>query len=269
MTIEEIEDLLARSEWSIKTKHSIVPTVSWLITLTSTSLLAFTSVPAFMIGWGGILSVVSIRAHWDSWQALSNFKRKRALELWDYIGSNGRLGYGTPMPPEIRQFGGRIAGLYERDPQAEHFPLSQALQLVDIYHRQHQRLSQLTLRLKELDILRMELSLRLDRLYELGEDNEHAELNLHQFEEDITTIKTMRDQIEASCHRLEMLLISIEKTYEIRQLNQEITGLATRASASPLASRDETESLANIERQIGHEIETFLRLERETDKHLQ
>ena len=65
-------------------------------------------------------------------------------------------------------------------------------------------------------------------------------------------------------------MISVQKAAQARQLHRELSNINARLpqKAEAIESAFEPESLEDIERQIGREIETYLRLERETEEHL-
>ncbi|HEX8464963.1 MAG TPA: hypothetical protein VF627_10145 [Abditibacterium sp.] len=162
----------------------------------------------------------------------------------------------------------QIGNIYQHDPRGEFFPLPQAIKLLDAHYRQQKRVGLVSQRLDDLSDLKIRLSEKILQLRELGADNEEGLENLKRIETDEQALQPLKDQIEASCRRLEMILISVQTAFKTRQLQREISELGTRATpAATLSTLAPENELSDIERQIGREIETFLRLERETERH--
>lgn len=108
------------------------------------------------------------------------------------------------------------------------------------------------------------------QLRELGEDYPQGARNLEQINGDLAALGRVHGQIHASCTRLEAIVIGVQKAAQSRELRRELEGLSARVapSSGALEPAFAAESLEDIERQIGREIETYLQLERETDEHL-
>ncbi len=108
------------------------------------------------------------------------------------------------------------------------------------------------------------------QLQKLGEDYPQGARNLEQINTDLEALGKVHSQIHGSCTRLEVIVIGVQKSAQSHQLRSEIEGLNARVTraAGTIEPAFEAESLEEIERQIGREIETYLQLERETETHL-
>ena len=174
--------------------------------------------------------------------------------------------FGARLFPSSVDLKNAIAFFYQQDPLADTLPLPQAVRLLDAHQSQQQRLEIISFRLEELCLLRQTMHEKLAQLHNLGEDAPEAKRRLAELERDEAALQHIHNQISASCARLETIFTSVQHAHQVRQLKRELGELSQVAGAhSDLALENDA---FDIERQIGREIETFLRLERETDEHL-
>ena len=200
-------------------------------------------------------------------KGLQPFEQTKARELWNWAGRQHSFG---PLSTPSQEVGNQIQKIYYLDPKGELLPLRQAIRLFDTFCRQQARLNIVTERLWQLNGLQETLLNKMARLQELGENYEQGARNLEQINDDYEALSGIAKQIQGSCARLEMLLISAEKAIQSRQLRRELNELSALMPRPTQAVEPafEAESLETIERQIGREIETYLQLERETEEHL-
>ncbi|WP_157947566.1 hypothetical protein [Abditibacterium utsteinense] len=200
-------------------------------------------------------------------QSWAHFRKRRAATLWNNLCSQTR--FGRQLSPVSTELAGQIQKIYQQDLQGEFFPVSQALQLLDTHHRQQERSQLVSNRLLDLKGLHFALSEKIKELRELGTEHEEGNKNLAQIEADAQALRALKGQIETSCRRLEMILISVQTAFKTRQLQREISDLGKRSTSSTTLDTFSPEhELSAIERQITREVETFLQLERETDRHM-
>jgi hypothetical protein len=161
-----------------------------------------------------------------------------------------------------------IKKIYEDDPRGEIFPLKQAVRLVDTFNRQQQRLETVIAHLETLRQTRELLIEKAARLHELGDKSRDVGATLARVERDLPALQKLSDEINASCYRLDALLVSVRKAIQVKQLHQELDELTAVVTPEQAIETVQSDDLNNIEAQITQEIETFLRLERDTDAHL-
>lgn len=195
-------------------------------------------------------------------------EKTRARLTWEYLGRNQTFGAG--LSEATRRLGNDVQKIYDGDPTGKLFPLRQSIRLVDTHSRQQQRLFIVENRLGELRNLQEALAGKMAQLQELGEDYPQGARNLKQINADLEALGRVHGQIRASCTRLEAIVIGVQKAVQSRQLRRELEGLSAHVAPSigAIEPAFEAQSLEDIERQIGREIETYLRLERETEEHL-
>ena len=264
MDKDEIDATLAKAEKQAIFDFTAKPIFSWLGAACLWPVIwAFGAIfgiveAAFVVA--GLISSFEARGDWQE------FKAHRAATIWTKLRSQPR--YSEAMSPASRELSTQIGDIYQQDLLGEFFPLSQALRLLDTHHRQQQRSRLVSVRLRDLENVHIALASKIKQLHALGAEAQDGEQNLRQIEADTAALKTLKDQIEASCRRLEMILISVQTAFKTRQLQREISELGTRATpAATLSTLAPENELSDIERQIGREIETFLQLERETERH--
>jgi hypothetical protein len=265
MTSEEIRRLIVNSEKMIGLEILTTPLAAWTIGFGSALFGAVFSVfegYLFAVPVAFVGLFVSFEHH-GRWL---EFRKRRAELIWRHVNKTVFEPYtNAPSANLVRD----IASLYRSDPRGEVLPLAQAVRLVDTHHKQQQRLDVLTARLGQLHIIGNALRQKTQQLRELGEKHEQGETRLQNLREDEAAIRVMCEQTEASCHRLEMILIEARKAQQMRQLHHEINALTQeKPLSSATLSSESHDALGDIERQITREVETFLRLERETDRHL-
>lgn len=199
------------------------------------------------------------------WLAMEGFARLekrdahsvREAALWEEISKeNGVLSAHNLALTELRY---RILSLYAAK-GASLLPLQQAVRLFDAFKRQQQRLQDVENRLHQLSVLRHKMA-QLNRL-----DSSLPLAQVQPVAEQEAALLALAGQLKASCQRLENIVAQVEKAVQIEQLQREIDQLASRVQ---LASRPDVPEADDVERQITREIETYLQLERETERHFQ
>ncbi len=267
MNSEEIEQLLVNSEKSIRLDILSMPVVGWSLSAGAALIGIYSShVPEGLV-FAVPLAFVALSASVDHLNRWNKLKSHRAELIWRHLVKTifkSRFSGVTAILAED------IGFLYQVDPRGEVLPLQQAVRLVDTHHKQQRRLAVVLERLAALHSIGAALREKTERLRALGEGHEQGETRLKTMREDETALDNMREQILASCHRLEMILIETQKAQQMRQLYSEINALTqekphSNSSEIAIAQGD---SLIDIERQITREVETFLQLERETDRHM-
>ena len=273
MTNQEIDRVVAGRERRARTEQFLPTVTAWacsgvafvasLLTLNPVDpLLNFSLWLAALLSGVGALTTVGA---WRTWKQREN---ARARLIWQALG-NDQV-FGARLSESTRRLGNDVQKIYDGDPTGKLFPIRQSIQLVDTHNRQQQRLAIVENRLGELRKLQESLTGKMAQLRELGEDYPQGARNLEQINEDLEALRRVHGQIRASCTRLEAIVIGVQKALQSRQLRAELEGLSARVAPASGAIEPAfaAESLEEIERQIGREIETYLRLERETDEHL-
>jgi len=232
-------------------------------------LLPFALLPTVGVAFAissGICVLISVTCHFAETSASSEIKQSDAWQIWDFITT--RESFAPPLPSDTFLLKNSIAVLYQEDLQAQVFPLVQAIRLLDAHLRQQDRLAVVENRLNELNALSGAMRVRLAKLRELGEDVPEAQRKLDQIERDEAALENIAAQISASCARLEAIFTGVQHAHQVRQLKRELGELSQVAGSSSDSDLALDSDAFDIERQIGREIETFIRLERETDEHL-
>ena len=268
MTNEEIDAIIVRQQFALGRNAAFTPAILWF----GSFILAGFTFSILSIYWAlftfCVLAGVSLLSTFEGIKKIQKCKEEKARLIWERFGHEHT--FGSEISLSTRQLGTEIQKIYRGEPSGKLFPLRQAIRLVDTHNRQQQRLAIVENRLGELRGLQEKLSSKLAQLRELGEDYPQGAHNLEQINGDLAALGRVHGQISASCARLEAIVIGVQKVAQSRQLRAELEGLSARVAPSSEAVEPafEAESLEEIERQIGREIETYLQLERETDEHL-
>lgn len=271
MTNQDIDRLIERNRRSLRLASFGVSMASGLLGLGLLLLACFSSL-AELAGFffiGGVLAIlICLGVTFDEVRTWRAHQRKEALAIWRALGHNHA--FGLRLPESTQLLGGSVRQVYELDPAGKLFPLRQAIRLLDTHRRQQMRLQLVENRLGELRSLQEKLSSKMAQLQELGEDYPAGARNLQQINADLEALRLVHGQIRGSCARLEAITIAVQKAAQSRQLRRELETLSARLpqNAEAVEPAFEAESLEEIERQIGREIETYLQLERETEEHL-
>ena len=272
MTNQEIERLIERQRRGLRLASLGVPAVTGVLALVAFGLaclpalaelsLLFFAVALFCV-------VLSVGVVFDEARNRGGHGHKDALAIWNRLGDNHAFGF--QLSDSTKRLGNDISRIYQTDAAGQLLPLRQAVRLLDTHNRQQQRLKLVENRLRELRQLQEALADKMAQLQQLGEDYPQGARNLEQIEADLAALGTVHGQIRGSCTRLEALVIGVQKVAQSRELRRELEGLSARVAptSATVEPAFEAQSLEEIERQIGREIETYLQLERETEQHLQ
>jgi len=264
MTSEQIDQLLIESERSLWWEAFWTPLLGWACSL-GAMLFALFSVSLEVLFFSFALLFVSVLSSFFCSRQWQKFKDCHADLVWQQLRRTAFYNVNSVITTLVKD----IASLYHADPSGEVLPLRQAIRLIDLHHKQQKRLEVVIARLGSLQYIAATLRDKTKQLRDLGESHEQGETRLQNLREDEAALDTMSEQIRASCHRIEMILIETRKAQQMRQLHQEISALTSDKSLSGMTlAVDSDDALSDIERQITREVETFLRLERETDRHL-
>lgn len=269
MNDEQIQRLLSKTQRRVWLRHLRRPLVGWSVVSVSVVVGAnlgfgFAENAAIL---GVLMALPALHASREAALLWREFKRAPALRLWREL-IDRRLLLASPGEP-TEKLARSIRGLYETDWRGEVLPLSQAARLLLIYDLQRRRLTGIHDRLNELEVVREQLRDRGQRLQQLGDQTPLVSTSVDNLSGEIAGLERLGEEIFASCHRLEDILVSVGRAVAVKQLHREIidlTSVVSPRNAETLASG--APEIIDIERQIGREIETFLQLERETDAHL-
>ena len=193
-----------------------------------------------------------------------NHRINQKAEFWKLVRKQGLN--GEPPTSDTRLLIDKIIQIQTASPESEVLPMRQAVKLVAAYERQAQRLEAINARLEQISVTRESLIHKIAQLQELGENHAPGLRSLEQTRANFEALQHVAREIQSSCERLEAITNTARKTARARQLHRELDRLSAPATSTEPAF--EAESLEDIERQIGREIETYLQLERETDEHL-
>ena len=270
MTNQEAQILIDESERKLRKSYFVSPLTGWVLTALS-GISGWLTLPyvwgnlvlvaAFVIG---LWSVYTTEGNWSELRNLNNWK---SLYLWRAVSRNKTLGLPIEgLALEVRDI---IKEIYSTGSGESLLPLSQAVRLFDVYVRQQKRLNLVNARLRQLHALRKPLMAKSAQLEALGKDYVKSPQE-RQLDDEIERVKNVLFRIETSCTRLEGIVERLSREAQARQIQLELNDLSARlphaaTSEQPIFA---SESLEDIERQIGREIETYLQLERETDEHL-
>lgn len=269
LTDEEIRVWISHLEHAARSEISTPPRIWWGFS-------ALFTLPVFVPQVGpvsglaaGLLAFIAWSVSQESRANWQNFERERALSLWsEWTRREGgeEVRRGLVKTAVMRD---EILDIYKADPRGEVLPLRQSMRLINTYGRQEERLEQIADHLAGVEEIRVELLEKTAQLRELGEETEDVQAILRGLERDIVPLETSVREIRASCYRLEFLLISVKKALQIKRLRSEIQTLASvETSSDEMAIAQTTADTIDIERQITREVETFLQLERDSDRHL-
>ncbi len=267
MTNEEITRILARVQRDAQFAAFTPPAMCGVASTVFLGL-SFVDNYFYFITFPLLLVPVGAGAMMAATRRFKARESESARLIWQTLGETGI--FGAALPKETRQLGGNVQAIYALDPKGELLPIRQAMRLVDTHRRQQERLQIVNARLGELRALREVLIHKIAQLQGLGENSPEGKRNLEQVNEDARALREVQLQILSSCYRLEMIAISVQKAAQGRRLHRELGELNANISRSNqlVEPAFEAESLDDIERQIGREIETYLQLERETEAHL-
>lgn len=217
---------------------------------------------SLLLGLMGFIVASSIFIRFKSYQ------RNQKIEFWKLVRKQGLS--GEPPTGDTRLLIDKIIKIQTATPNNELLLMSQAVKLVAAYQRQSRQLELIKARLAKINATRQSLNEKIAQLQSLGENHSAGLRNLEQTRSNSNALQKVANEIQSSCDRLEAILSSVQKTARARQLRGELDQLSALNSAKDEAveSTFEAESLEDIERQIGREIETYLQLERETEEHL-
>jgi len=266
MTDEQIKRLFARAKREFHVANLSLP-------LAGGATASVAMATAWTLGSASMAVLFGAFALLPGWQVTREsllrgreFRRSPALGLWRILLDKGRL--APDASDSTGELGQNLAEVYRLDARGEVLPLVQAARLLQTHHLQQKRLGAIFQRIEKLSFLREQLSDKVARLAGLGDQNPAALNSLGAMNDEIAALQRLGDDTQASCHRLEAIALSVHQAAQVRQLNREIAELTAGALPRNDAALLATSDLSDIERQIGREIETFLRLERETDQHL-
>jgi hypothetical protein len=262
MTNEEVDVLVARAQRVSGAGAQSDSNYLWMVA-GITLVLSPVNAP-LLLPTTFVLGVIALVVRSAGREAHLRWREDFALRVWHYVAHQEPCFQVDSS--EFNALKAKIALIYASDPQGHTFPVHQAIKLLEAFSRQQKRLTRVLSHIALLHRQRDELSQRLARLHELGEDNPTGRARLKRLDTDIFALETSTLSIQASCSRLEAIVDKVRQTVEVKKLHREINQLSLSETA--LASELQSEEANDIERQIAREIETFLRLERETDEHL-
>ncbi len=225
-------------------------------------------------GWGvPLLAVAGGVGLWSVYTTEGAFSEMRNLEDWKSLYLWRRVArseaFGAPTKALALKVRDIIEEIYSTPSGDSLLPLAQAIRLFDVYLSQQRQLNPLNASLTRLYALREPFTTKTAQLTALGETRIKS-LEEQRLDDEIYWAETAHSQVESSCYRLEKIVEEVHREAQARQIRDELDDLQSQlpqqsASIEPAFA---AESLEEIERQIGREIETYLQLERETDEHL-
>ena len=201
-------------------------------------------------------------------KSFRKFNQIKVPGIWDSV-VKARF-FGEELSGDTLERWRHVRGIYKAESMGEVLPLNQAIRLLDVYRLQNKQMVIVEARMRELNLLHKSLLEKLEQLLALGENNAEGHRNLEHINADYNALEEIRNGLKGSCHRLAMTLISAQKAAQSRKIRHELGDISSQLprAATAVESAFEAQSLEDIERQIGREIETYLQLERETDEHL-
>jgi hypothetical protein len=260
MTDEEIDKLIAQAH-----RHLFGPPRQ-LFAIVILGCLSCALIPGWSFGAAYVATLAAV--FWIAFESFTRIEGRkpettRNAALWAEITND--TGTFRVQSAPVAQIRDRILKIYQHEENQVVFPLKQAVRLFDTFFQQQQRLYNVERKLGQLSVLREKMA----QLSELGDENSGALAKLQQIKPHETALRTLAQETRSSCSRLEAIIENVEKFAKVRQLQSEITQLAS--TIQPHLSAPNVlvaEELNDIERQIAREVETFLQLERETDRHM-
>ncbi len=268
MNDHEIETIIQQAEKQVGSDSLTSARFMGVATAVPTPFLFLVHAPVVVIGTFWAVCWFVTGCLWvDGRKVKRDLMKARAQTLWQEMERIGAFDEKSSL--KQRQFLKDIARIYERDPQGEILPLSQAIRLVLAWKQQQKRLNAIGAHLEQMRIARTTLQGKQKLLRELNDENVGVERALARLNDDIAPLERSYDILRASCTRLESLIVEVDASVRRRELHREVGELTARLSLGqkPEALELSSEHL-DIERQIGREIETYLQLERETNVQL-
>ena len=273
MTNEEIQQIIFASERKLRFRYGLEPTILWVIAAFCLvagliSHLVVASYAMLLISSGLGIGLWSLHRTDVTRRQLREFEVWKTLLLWRQIHRSKMFGStirGTAL--SIRE---RVDQIYSMRSGEHLLPLSHAIRLLDVCVRQQTQLKPINARRFRLYTLRQKFETKIAQLQGLGANREKSPEE-RQLDFEIEWTENARYEISSSCDRLYNIIEQVHREAQARQLRDELDDLQSqlpRAIPSRIEPSFEAESLEEIERQIGREIETYLRLERETEEHL-
>ena len=197
----------------------------------------------------------------------SHNRHKRA-RFWNCVRKSGFA--GDEPTADTKLLIEKIVEIQTATPGNELLTLRQSVKLATVYERQSRQLEAVKARLAKLKSTHQTLSQKIQQLQALGENHAAGLQGLAQTRAEFESLQKLAQAMQSSCDRLEAILNAVTKTARTRQLHHELDQLSAPVTAAtpPGEPAFAHESLEEIERQIGREIETYLQLERETEEHL-
>lgn len=265
MISQEVDRLLTRGWRGSFLVAIFTSPLNWMVTLGTFTLVCLSLA---MLLWSVAFLIFAVSIGSALWLKYREFERHKYAHFWKFLKFHWMSG-GRPTR-RTQQLIDTMIEIHGTKRGTGLLPLRPAVELVVVYEHQQQKLERVEKRLSALETLRSELRGRLKQLQRQGENHDKGVETLRRAEEDCATSEKTQGQLQASCARLEIIAMSAQQTAQSYRLRQELDELSSRVSrpAEVVEPAFEPESLEDIERQIGREIETYLQLERETEEHL-
>ena len=263
MTNEEIDAMLADISQSLEEAGSPISRLLWSASAVCVPLIFTPVLGRYFALFGATLGVTALIVKGDRLP-----RHQLALAIWcEWMRREAwhEKGRGFSATVRMRR---DIAQIYGTDPRGELFPLKQAVRLVDTFNRQQQRLETVNEHLQNLRQTRDLLIEKAAQLHELGDTSRDVSAPLSRVERDLPLLEHLSRDIYASCGRLEALLVAVRRAIQVRQLHRELDELTSAVAPDQIVATAPADDLSDIESQITREIETYLRLERDSDTHL-
>ncbi len=271
MTNQEIDQLVFRGQRQSLLRFLVkspLSSLSSFLCVVALLLILFTVLAHDYVMAGGTFCLFAVYVAAVARKHVKSFGRYRGTHFWDFLADEGIS--GRPVEAATARLIRTVARIQRLPRGLEMLPMRQAVRLIETYQLQQLELRRLNARSHEWRTLRRTLSEKLAQLRGIGEDHREGQNRLAEIDVQCESLHRLQQPIEDSCTRLELIVISVEKAVLSRQLRAEIGTLneGVTGSDAPTEPAFEAQSLEEIERQIGREIETYLRLERETDEYL-
>ena len=177
-------------------------------------------------------------------KGMEPYHRQKNIWLWECAREHI---WGEALLPPARNLWLAVRNIYGLDPAGESLPLAQAIRLLDVYQLLRGQLSRVETRLSGGSSAWGGARAKSPRYVASGDARE--------------TLESARAELKSSCARLEAIIADVQATLQEQRRRHAPGRVRGETSGEAVAGSE-------IQARVAREIETYSRLERETEPHL-